>query len=123
MIQECLCNGKNNVLILNEDKCKLLMLSKQEVRREMCLGIITITNSNSEKLLGINIDHKLKFDEYVNNLCNKADQKLHARISNYISKDGLRSIMKAFITSQFGYCPMILMFHSRKLNPIWFKVF
>ena len=27
-----------------------------------------------------------------------------------------RLVMKAFITSQFGYCPLIWMFHSRKLN-------
>ena len=24
--------------------------------------------------------------------------------------------MKAFITSQFGYCPLVWMFHSRQLN-------
>ena len=27
-----------------------------------------------------------------------------------------RSIMKAFICSQFGYCPLVWMFHSRKIN-------
>ena len=27
-----------------------------------------------------------------------------------------RLLMKAFIQSQFGYCPLIWMFHSRKLN-------
>ena len=27
-----------------------------------------------------------------------------------------RIIMKAFIESQFGYCPLIWMFHSRSLN-------
>ena len=25
-------------------------------------------------------------------------------------------LMKAFIESQFGYCPLVWMFHSRKLN-------
>ena len=24
--------------------------------------------------------------------------------------------MKAFITSEFGYCPLVCIFHSRKLN-------
>ena len=24
--------------------------------------------------------------------------------------------MKAFVTSHFGYCPLVWMFHSRKLN-------
>ena len=27
-----------------------------------------------------------------------------------------RSIMKAFICSQFGYCPLVWIFHSRKIN-------
>ena len=27
-----------------------------------------------------------------------------------------RNIMKAFVESQFGYCPLIWMFHSRGLN-------
>ena len=27
-----------------------------------------------------------------------------------------RLIMNAFIFSQFGYCPLVWMFHSRKLN-------
>ena len=27
-----------------------------------------------------------------------------------------RIVMKAFIESQFGYCPLIWMFHSRSLN-------
>ena len=27
-----------------------------------------------------------------------------------------RTIMKAFINSQLGYCPLVWMFHSRQLN-------
>ena len=48
----------------------------------------------------------------------KASQKLHAlaRISNHMSQNKLRTLMKAFIESQFGYCPLIWMFHSRALN-------
>ena len=33
-----------------------------------------------------------------------------------MSMNKLKLIMKAFIESQFGYCPLIWMFHSRKLN-------
>ena len=70
------------------------------------------------KLLGVTIDNELKFDEHVSKLCKKASQKLHAlaRVSNYMSQDKLRMLMKAFVESQFGYCPLVWMFHSRKLN-------
>ena len=48
----------------------------------------------------------------------KASQNLHAlaRISNHMSQNKLRTLMKAFIESQFVYCPVIWMFHSRTLN-------
>ena len=38
------------------------------------------------------------------------------RIANYINPEQRRIIMKAFITSQFSYCPLVWMFHSRRIN-------
>ena len=72
----------------------------------------------SVKLLGITFDNNLDFDEHVANLCKKASQKLHAltRIAPFLEMNKLRILMKAFIESQFNYCPLIWMFHSRKLN-------
>ena len=64
------------------------------------------------------IDSDLKFDIHVNNLCKKTTQKLNAfaRISGYMDSRKERTIMKAFITSQFSYCPLVWMFHSREIN-------
>ena len=83
-------------LELDEDKCKLIILSKKENNSTLSLGNEAITSSGSEKLLGITIDHKLTFNEHVENLCIKANKKLHAlsRMSNYMSRDKLRIIMK-----------------------------
>ena len=39
-----------------------------------------------------------------------------ARISNFMSTKQKLLIMNAFISSQFGYCPLIWMCHSRALN-------
>ena len=52
------------------------------------------------------------------NLCKKANAKLNAlaRISEYKDLTKRRMIMKSFITSQFEYCPLMWMFHSRALN-------
>ena len=74
--------------------------------------------SSSVKLLGVTTGNKLNFAEHVSKLCKKASQKIHAlaRISNFMSQDKLRIIMSAFIESQFGYCPLAWMFHSRTLN-------
>ena len=91
----------------NADKCHLLVSSNESC--EAKIEDFTIKNSTEEKLLGV------KFDS---NLCKKASQKLHAlaRISHYKDLNKRRDLMKAFITSQFSYCPLIWMFHSRSLN-------
>ena len=90
-----------------------------------CSGISTpftdgfcLDSSIKEVLLGITIGKELNFDDHVNNLCKKACQKLnaHARIAPFMNIEKKRIIMKAFIESQFGYCPLIWMFHSRSLN-------
>ena len=77
-----------------------------------------IFNSPHEKLLGIYIDKNMTFDEHVTRLCNKASHKLHAlaRVSSYMNTQQRRKIMTAYINSQFGYCPLVWMFHSRTLN-------
>ena len=77
-----------------------------------------IETNTKEVLLGIAIDKDLKFDDHVNSLCKKACQKLNAlaRLAPYMSVEKRRIIMKAFIESQFGYCPLVWMFHSRGIN-------
>ena len=64
------------------------------------------------------IDNKLNFNEHVSNICRKVSLKLHtlARVSHYMNREKLGLILKAFIESQFGYCPLVWMFHSRACN-------
>ena len=77
-----------------------------------------IKSSQKEILLGINLDSELKFEDHVNFMCNKASKKLYAlaRIAPFMDIKQRRNIMKAFDESQFGYCPLIWIFHSRGLN-------
>ena len=77
-----------------------------------------IRSSSSEKLLGITIDSDFTFEEHINTLCEKTSQKLHAlsRISQYLSQHKKRILFKTFIMSQFSYCPLVWMSHSRSLN-------
>ena len=107
----------DNYMKLNEDKCHLL-ITKHDEDVFASIGNEIINGSTSVKLLGITIDNKLNFEEHVSNRCKKVSLKLHAlaRIANYMSTEKLKILMKAFIDSQFGYCPLIWMFHSRKLN-------
>ena len=64
------------------------------------------------------MDKHLKFEEQIVNQCKKAGQKLSAfaRVCNILNQERRRTLMKAFIESQFGYCPLIWMFCGRNLN-------
>ena len=48
----------------------------------------------------------------------KREKKLSviARLSNFMSLNQRRTLMKTFIESQFGYCPLIWMFHGRTVT-------
>ena len=106
-----------NGLKANPDKFHLI-LSEPCTEYSVRIEDFIIPNSNNKKLLGVTIDNKLTFDEHVNSLCDKASQKLHAlsRVANFMNIKQRQIIMKSFINSQFGYCPLVWMFHSRKIN-------
>ena len=100
----------------NADNCHLLVTRDTVVPAK--IEELDVKNSRGEKLLGVKIDTKLSFENYVSSLCKKASQKLHAlaRIVNFMDLAKRTSLMKAFITSQFNYGPLLWMFHSRQLN-------
>ena len=78
----------------------------------------TIKASKEDLLLRVRIDSDLTFKEHVTSIFSKANQKRHplARVSRYMSLQGRRILMKSFITSQFNYCPIAWMCHSRSLK-------
>ena len=69
-------------------------------------------------MLGITFDSKLKFEEHISKICNIVNKRLNAlqRIANRMSLDKRKKILKVFMESQFSYCPLIWMFHSRILD-------
>ena len=68
-------------------------------------------------LLGITIDNELTFDEHAS-YAKKASQRVHTlpSVCHHMDINKPRTIMKGFIGSQFGYCPLVWMLHSRTLN-------
>ena len=107
---------KENHMKANPDKCHLLVTTN--TLTSVNINGFQIKNSTEERLLGIKFDSKLSFENHVSSLCKKASQKLHAltRIVNYMNLSKRKALMKTFVISQFNYCPLVWMFHSRKLN-------
>ena len=68
-------------------------------------------------LLVITVDSNLTFESHINSICRKGSQKLNAfariaRCMNNIQRR--RTIMKSFVISQFGYCPLTWIFRSNR---------
>ena len=78
----------------------------------------SIEESSSEKFVGVNVESNLTFEKNINELCKKGNQKLHAlaRCAKYMSTEKRRTLFKAFVVSQFNYCPLVWMFHTKELN-------
>ena len=100
----------------NIDKCHFL--SSLDIASAMTIENFTIQNSASQKLLGVTTDKHLNFNEHVSNLCKTASLKITAlaRVFPYMTLNQRRTLMKAYFMSQFGYCPLVWMNHSRSLN-------
>ena len=107
----------DNGLRANPDKFHVL-LSDKNMELAVKIDNFMIKNTNSQKLLGIEIDNKMTFDTHVSTICTKTSQKLHAlsRVCHLMEFKHRKIVMNCFIMSQFGYCPLVWMFHSRKLN-------
>ena len=69
-------------------------------------------------LLYYSIINLICFDKHLISLYRKASQKLNVfvRDAHYMNLAQSRLIMSACIISQFGYCALVWMLHSRKLN-------
>ena len=78
-----------------------------------------LSEVNKNELLGMILESKLSFEDHVNNLCEKASQKLIAlaRMAPYMRLEKKwKRVLKTYLISQFGYFPLVWMFHSRGLN-------
>ena len=97
----------NKEMKLNTDKCHLLLNSQES--NTLKIGDLHINNSLSEKPLGITFDCKLKFNKDIEDISQKASQKINAltRLAPYMGTTKKRILMNAFFKSQFNYCPLV----------------
>ena len=109
---------ENNFMKLNTDKCHFLVAANTYEHLWIRTGTSKIWESYQEKLLGITIDKNLNFNAHIANLCKTANQKVSAlaRIAKLLPFKRKRILFKAFIESQFSYCPLVWMFCSRQMN-------
>ena len=102
----------------NLSKCHLPVNKQDEVI--IRIGDTENRNSDYEKLLGTKVDAKLNFNKHLNDIISKASPKINAlsRVMPCMSLSKKKKLVSSFFNSQFNYCPLVWMFHSRiiKLN-------
>ena len=100
------------------NRCNLNISGQKSETIWAKIGQTKIWESKNQKLLEVIIDRQLNFDEYLISLFKKAGKKLSAlaRLTNLISLEQRKILMKRFIESQFSYCPFTWMFCGRKTN-------
>ena len=67
------------------------------------------------KLLGVDLDYLLNFNEHVTRICQKVARQLNVlqRISKFLTVETRLLLFKSFIRSNFNYCPIVWHFCSK----------
>ena len=108
-----------NYMKSNQSKCHFMVASNSPELLWIQVGEQIIWESEREKLLGVTMDKGLRFDKHVKIISDNASAKVTAlsRLIRIVSTEKKKTLMNAFIESQFSHCPLVWMFcHSRKLN-------
>ena len=107
-----------NFFKLNMGKCKFLLGGKRDNEYILEVGSRDFEESQVEKLLGLDLDNKLKFDTHIKKLCKKAGNKVTilAKGAKFMTEKKRVLLMKTFFDTQFSYCQLCWMFCGRVLN-------
>ena len=80
----------DNCMQANPDKFQAIAVGERTFEKKMILKIsdTEIICEEVVKLLGVDIDYKLNFDQHISNLCRKAGQQLNVlkRLSPFLSR-------------------------------------
>ena len=103
-------------MVVNSNKFQAIILHRKEVQatHRLIIGDKETKTTNSIKLLGINIDDQLKFNEHISILCSNAVMQLnaHGRLQKYMGKLEKETFVHSFILSNFNYFSLIRHFSS-----------
>ena len=77
-----------------------------------------MNKSQIQKLLRVRIDYELMLDTHIETLCEKVGKNLLglSRVIKFMSTSEAQLLMRSFIMSQFSYCWLTWMCHSRNIN-------
>ena len=105
----CLINKwlKKNRLILNLDKSHFVVMGRprSHLNINISIGSKSLSRVNDSKILGVSVDHDLRFESHIQNLRKKVSNRLSFlyRVKHFVPKSTLKSIYNALILSNLDY--------------------
>ena len=104
---------KESNMIVNADTFQATIVKRNsDICNQYTLNIDgnQVNLEKSVKLLGINIDNKLSFDEHISSLCKKASNQLNAisRLHIYLEFKEKEILINSFVYANFNYCPLCI---------------
>ena len=100
-------------MIVNPNKFQAILLNKSKsthVKETMNIGNEKIESLSAIKLLGIEIDDKLNFNNHINTICRSAANQLNAliRLRRFLGIEERKALAHSFVLSNFNYCPLVI---------------
>ena len=109
---------RKNSLTANPAKFQTMLVKSNNIKDaelNVTVDNVSLPPSDTMKVLGIDIDHRLTFDGHVSNMFIKAGRQLTAlqRLKGSLEQDSHMAIYKSFIISNFNYCPLVWIFTGK----------
>ena len=100
---------KENYMKANASKFQAICFSKHDIKLDINIDGNAVKTEDTVKLLGVQLDSKLKFNEHVQSVCKKAAKQINAlqRLSKFLDYSCKLKIYESFVVSNFIYCSVV----------------
>lgn len=104
-----------NQMVLNIEKTKCMLMGTQHRKSkltsskfDLCVSDKVLKNVESEKLLGVHIDHSLRYISHIDSVCKSLTYKLHVftlrKIKKFLPLHTRKLFYNAYILPSLNYC-------------------
>ena len=105
---------KNNQMIINWNKTKAMFIHRKKkltLPITLFIGNDKVEEVKSFRLLGVQLDNQLKFDEFLTSIKRSANSKLYSIKKLFFLSYNVRvHFFKAFIQPHFDYCSALTVY-------------
>ena len=132
-MEDCIKDIRNwlieSRLLLNDDKTEFLVIGTRHQLSKLSSSVLhvgdhLINPSVSVRNLGSVFDNSLSMDSHITQVCKTAFYHIHniRKISKYLSRESLKTLVHAFVTSRLDYCNSLFYglpkYHLSKLQRV-----